>query len=232
MVPTEQTDRILVRSPVLSMKSTFVSFSRLAQCSYKHLCGLPLTDRAGARDLAVDILIGADYYWSLVEGTVMRGAPWEPVTIATKLGYVFSGPKRAMVMVDEQNGDSVNLTVTHVLKVESAVVQHDLLTSELRRFWDYGSLGIQNQSLSLNDKFVREVEFVKGRYQVRLPFKEDHGLLPDNFALRKSRLASLLKRLSLRLDEIAKHYNDVIQQQLKEGVFEPVEQAVNSAGCG
>ena len=64
----------------------------LAQCSYEHLRGLPLADKAGARDLAVNILIGADYYWSLVEGTVIRGAPWEPVALATKLGYVLSGP--------------------------------------------------------------------------------------------------------------------------------------------
>ena len=197
--------------------------TELAQCSYKHLRGPPLADRAAARNLAVDIRIGADYYWSLVEGTVIRGAPWEPVAIATKLGYVLSEP--TMVMVDDQNGNSVNLTATHVLKVESTVVEHDSLTSELRRFWDYESLGIQDQSLSLSDKFVDEVEFVKGKYQVRLPFKENHELRPDNFALCKSRLTSLLKRLSLR-PEIAKHYNDV--QQLKEGIIEPVEQSANS----
>ena len=137
--------------------------TELAQCSYKHLRGLPLADRAAARNLAVDIRIGADYYWSLVEGTVIRGAPWEPVAIATKLGYVLSGP--TMVMVDDQNGNSVNLTATHVLKVESTVIEHDSLTPERRRFWDYESLGIQDQSLSLYEKFVDEVEFVKGKYQ-------------------------------------------------------------------
>ena len=197
----------------------------LAQCSYEHLRGLPLADKAGARDLAVNILIGADYYWSLVEGTVIRGAPWEPVALATKLGYVLSGP--SIVMVDDENGNSVNLTATHVLKVESTVIQQDSLTSELRRFWDYESLGIQDQSLSLYDKFVAEVEFVEGRYQVRLPFKEDHELLPDNFVLCKSRLASLMKRLNLKT-EISRHYNDVIQEQLKQGIIEPVEQGVNN----
>jgi len=166
----------------------------LAQCSYEHLHGLPLADEAGARDLAVNTLIGADYYWSLAEGTVIRGASWEPVALATKLGYVLSGP--TLVMVDDENGNSVHLTATHVLKVESTVIQDDSLTSELRRFWEYESLGIQDQSLPLHVKFVGEVEFVEGRYQIRLPFKKDHELLPDNFALSKSRLASLLKRLS------------------------------------
>ena len=119
------------------------------------------------------------------------------------------------------------LTATHVLKVESTVIQHDSLTSELRRFWDYESLGIQDQSLPLYDKFVGEVDFVEGRYQVRLPFTEDHELLPDNFAPCKLRLASLLKRFSLK-PEVSRHYNDVIQEQLKQGIIELVEQGVNS----
>ena len=142
-----------------------------------------MVDRAGARDLAVNILIGADFYWSLVEESVIRGAPWEPVALATKLGYVLSGP--TMVMVDDMKGNSVNVTATHVLKVEASVVKQDSLTSELRRFCDYESLGIQDQGLSLYHKFVDEVDLVKGRYQVRLPFMEDHKLLPDNFALCK-----------------------------------------------
>ena len=197
----------------------------LAQCSYEHLRGLPLSDKAGARDLAVNILIGADCCWSLVEGTVIRGAPWEPVALATKLVYVLPGP--TMVMVDDENGNSMNLTATHVLKVESTVIQHDSLTFKLRRFWDYESLGIQDQSLSLYDNFVGEGEFVEKRYQVWLPITEDHELLPDNLALCKSRLASMLNRLSLRT-EISKHYNDVIQEQLKQEIIEPVEQGVNS----
>lgn len=88
-----------------------------------------MADRASATDLAVNVLIGADFYWSLVEGTVIRGAPWEPVALATKLGYVLSGP--TMVMVDDANGNSVNLTATHVLKVEASVLKQDSLTSEL-----------------------------------------------------------------------------------------------------
>ena len=84
-----------------------------AQGCYKHLCGLPLADRAGDNDLTVGILIGADYYWSLVEGSIIRGAPWEPVAVATKLGYVLSGP--TMAMVEGECNNSVNLTATHVL---------------------------------------------------------------------------------------------------------------------
>ena len=143
----------------------------------------------------------------------MKGAPWEPVPLATKLGFVLSGP--TMVMCDNVHANRVNLTATHVLKVESSVIKHDDLASEVRNLWDYESFGIHDDNATLYNKFVNEVEFVEGRYQVRLPFKEDHALLSDNFALCKSRLVSMLRRLSAKPD-VLRQYNDVIREQLKQ----------------
>ena len=137
------------------------------QYNYHYLQELPLVDRNYTRNLTVSILIGADHYWTLVEGTVIKGGPCEPVALATKLGYVLSG--RTTVMVNDESSNSVNLTATHVLKVETNVVKSDKLASEVRRFWDYESLGILDENLPLYDKFLYEVEFVKGRYQVRYP---------------------------------------------------------------
>ena len=116
--------------------------TELTRSSYEHLRELPLADRAGGGVLPVSILIGADYYWSLVEGTLVRGAPWEPVALATKLGFVLSGP--TVVMCDDVHANTVNLTATHVLKVESSVTNHDDLASELKKFWDYESFGIHD----------------------------------------------------------------------------------------
>ena len=199
--------------------------TELTQSSYEHLRDLPLADRAGGGVLAVSILVGADYYWSLVEGTLVRGAPWEPVALATKLGFVLSGP--TMVMCDNVHANTVNLTATHVLKVESSVINHGDVAAELKKFWDYESFGIHDDNATLYDKFVNEVEFVEGRYQVRLPFKEDHDLLPDNFALCKSRLVSLLRRLSVKPD-VSRQYNDVIREQLKKEIIEPVDQGTTN----
>ena len=109
--------------------------TELAQSSCEHLHGLSLADRCGRGDLPISILIGADHYWSLVEGTVVRGAPWQPVALATKLGYVLSGP--TMIMSHNDNGNTVNLTATHVLKVEASVVNQDEIASKLGKFWDY-----------------------------------------------------------------------------------------------
>ena len=64
---------------------------------------------------------------------------------------------------------------------------------------------------------------MEGRYQEQLPFKEDHDLLPNNFALCKSRLVSLLRHLIDKPD-VSRQYNDVIREQLKQGIIEPVHQ--------
>ena len=114
------------------------------------------------------------------------------------------------------------------MKVESSAINHDDLISELKKFWDYKSFGIHNDNATLYDKFVSEVEFVEGRYRVRLPFKEDHDLLPDNFASYKSRLVSLLRCLSVKPD-VSRQYNDVIREQLKQGFIEAVDQGTTDS---
>ena len=71
-------------------------------------------------------------------------------------------------------------------------------------------------------KFLENVKFENGRYEVSLPMKECHPVIPDNFSLAKTRLISLLKRLK---DQplILEQYDSVIQEQLKAGVVEIVE---------
>lgn len=77
------------------------------------MISVPLADRARRGYVTVSIVIGADYYWSLVEGTIIRDAPWGPVAIATRLGFVLSGS--TVVMTDNGQANTVNLTATHVL---------------------------------------------------------------------------------------------------------------------
>ena len=42
-----------------------------------------------------------------------------------------------MIMSHNDNGNTVNLTATHVLKVEASVVNQDEIASKLGKFWDY-----------------------------------------------------------------------------------------------
>ena len=60
--------------PLICPQLTCQSISRSGE-RYPHLAGLQLADSANAHDcLEVDLLIGSDYYWSLVTGGMRKGA--------------------------------------------------------------------------------------------------------------------------------------------------------------
>ena len=188
----------------------------LAQTQYKHLQGLHLAD-SGDESLSIDMLVEADFYWTLVDGSIIREYPSEPVALSTKLGYVLSEPTPGF----SSSSNTVNLTATYVLKIEATVVNSGPLSFELNKFWDYETLEIREQENSLYDNFVEDIKLFNGRYEVRLPFKEDHDLLPDNFSHSKSRLNSLLRKLRSQPDVLTQ-YDGVIQDQLSKGIIEPV----------
>ena len=99
----------------------------------------------------------------------------------------------------------------------------DLLESKLERFWRLESLGIVPNESSVYDDFQQRIRFDGQRYEVNLPWKEPHPMLPDNYSLSKSRLVSLLSRL--RNDPgVLKEYHAVIQEQVNAGVVERAEE--------
>ena len=178
---------------------------RQAMSSYCHLAGLTLADDfEGEAD--IDILVDADQYWNFVTGRLIRGDSG-PTAILTKLGWVLSGPVHYKAP-----------SSTHVLKCQ--VSNHpdpDLLDSKLE------SLGIVPNESSVYDDFQQRIRFDGRRYEVNLPWKEPHLMLPDNYSLRKSRLVSLLSRL--RNDPgVLKEYHAVIQEQVNSGVVERIEE--------
>jgi len=86
---------------------------RQAVRNYPHLAGLTLADDCEG-EAQVDILVGADQYWNLVTGGVIRGESG-PTAIHTKLGWVLSGPVHYQV---PSSSTTINLTSTHVLKCQ------------------------------------------------------------------------------------------------------------------
>ena len=64
-----------------------------AKKKYAHLEGLDLADdpEDNSTDEEIDLLIGVDYYWSLMQDEIRRG-PEGPVAQESRLGWVLSGP--------------------------------------------------------------------------------------------------------------------------------------------
>ena len=109
----------------------------------------------------------------------------------------------------------MNLVQTHAMRVDT---EEMTLEKQLSKFWDLESLGISPQENSVYETFKDRIEFVNGWYQVRLPWKQDHPLLPDNFTLAQRRLIPRLQRNPNLLEE----YDSIIKDQEEKGIIERV----------
>ena len=200
------------------MRQSVIEFT---EENYPHLQCLRRADNShGDEQLNIDILIGANFYWHFVSGSVIRCPGSGPVALSTRLGYVLSGP--VGIPVQEQGDSTVNLTETHVFKISNSVIEEEnSLVRDVKLFWDLETLGIKHDEPTVYEKFIEDITHNGERYEVKLPFKGSHPILPDNYQLSKTRLESLLRRLKSK-PEVFKHYDEVIQEQLGKSIIEPV----------
>ena len=90
------------------------------------------------------------------------------------MGWVLSEP--AAVPAESC---TINLSATHVLEIESGDISH--VQDDLQKFWDLETLGIRDTETSVHDKFSNEIRFTGERYQVKLPFKDNHPMRSDYY---------------------------------------------------
>ena len=192
--------------------------------AYQHLYGLELADSGDTSgELKIDVLVGSDYYWQVVTGRVIRGASG-PTAVETKLGWVLSGPVEG-VAPENAAINFVSSFSTHSLRVDT-LTEQESLERGLRRFWELESLGILKDEQSVYDTFTQQISFRQGRYEVHLPWKETHPLLPDNYELCRKRLNGLLRKLSQDPEQLHQ-YDAVIRDQLRQGMVEAIADPTN-----
>ena len=116
----------------------------------------------------------------------------------TKVGWVLSGP---VCQESTSQAASTNFVTSHVMHLETSSLEcsssklKDPLVQQLQRFWEIESIGVSLDEGSVHDKFLDTIKQRDGRYEVCLPWREQHPLLPDNFDLAMSRLITLLPKL-------------------------------------
>ena len=189
----------------------------VAREHFDFIKGVNISDTEVGDSREIDILIGSDYYWTVVNGEIQRGTENGLVAISSKLGWIFSGP------IDEglETITVANL-VTHVMKVEIESNDDNEISKKIDKFWELDSMGVMPNESSIYEKFVEKIEMRDDRYQVKLPFKEKHSFIEDNYTLNLNRLMKLKSKLSCQ-PEILNEYNDVITNQLQLGIIERIE---------
>ena len=189
------------------------SHVELARREYPHLKNIWFSDVCKSDEqLEIDVLIGSDYLWYFQTGITKRGKLGEPVAIETRLGWVLSGPLKMP-----------NLDQVTVAQVNFVGQGNDLssLEKNVERLWSFEGLGIVEKDDKVHEEFLDGITFTGSRYSVKLPWKEGHDRLPDNYLNSLSRMKSQLKRLK-RDPELLKEYDTIIREQVEAGIVEEV----------
>ncbi|KHJ89107.1 Pao retrotransposon peptidase [Oesophagostomum dentatum] len=164
------------------------------------------------------ILLGCDQLWDIMSGSMIK-LPSGLHLIATKFGYMISGKQS-----DELPEEKILLTVA----MEDEKEQWDKL-------WTLDSSGIQEYPGTLKEekerenvavlrKFNQTITRRKDGYYVRLPWKENHEELPDNWSIALRRLKSIWQ-IHKNNKAFLEQYNGIFQEQLQKGVLEEEDKA-------
>ena len=106
--------------------------------SYPPLRDLKLADSGQSKD-KIDLLIGADFYWSVVDGAVKRGDDVRPVALRLKFGLLMSGPvtkhKSSCLTTHNEN---------NVMQIVNCIIDEE----KIENFWDLDLLGSQENERS------------------------------------------------------------------------------------
>ena len=190
----------------------------LAKENVPFLKTMDLSDSGmGGDDEPIEVLLGADYYWSIVSDEKRRCGIEGLVAQNSKVGWLLSGPCESLP--SSSNMITTNFVSRTIAEPEG---EDELLSQQVERFNDLESLGIEENEVSVYDKFLEKVTFKKHRYCVELPFKEDFPRVDDNYAAS----VACLKKLKEKLDEnpeLRQQYDDIMKKQLDLGILERVK---------
>ncbi|CAB4040249.1 Hypothetical predicted protein, partial [Paramuricea clavata] len=189
------------------------SHVEIARREYPHLKGIWFSDVSKCQgELEIDVLIGADYLWNFQTGVTKRGKSGEPVAIETELGWVLSGPLRVQ--------DIEGAELAQVNFVAQTMNNEDSLESNVQKLWSFEGLGICEED-KVHEEFLDGISFTGSRYAVKLPWKESHDKLPDNYANSLGRMKNQLRRLK-KEPALLTEYDSIIREQVEQGIVEPV----------
>ena len=166
--------------------------------------------------MAIDILVGSDYFRNIIDGDRIT-LPSGLLLLSSKLGYVLTGRYS-----DPAEGEINNISSCMV----TIMSQND--SPCLNDFWNLETIGIcdpihvkdDNRAL---DKFNITIRYQEGQYFITWPWKSDDIELPESFDVAFGRMKSLSRRL--QADKmLLQQYSDVIQSQFEAGIIELVDE--------
>lgn len=169
---------------------------------------LKLADPKFCDPSRVDMLVGAEKFYELLQSRKIRLAGDLPQLQESLLGWLVAGP-----VYNTQN--VVSVQVNQAIPTNEAETRLEEL---MKRFW---TIEEQTSVTLANDDCERHFQATytrgnDGRYIVQLPFREDAGQLGDSRAQAEQRFKALEKRLD-KSPELKQMYSRFIHEYLELG---------------
>ena len=187
------------------------------QSNFPYLNGLKLAHPAlDDEEFDISVLVGADFYWDIVEDRVIRGPG--PTAVKSKVGYLLSGPMHVHAPVKSEQLSSSVLNI---------VTPHRVEEWEIHKFWEIESSGTE-KDCNTNKNFDQmeitayqesSIYLKDNKYFAKFPWKPDHPELPSNEMIARKRTHNVINRLAKEPDML-NIYGDIIRDQEERGFIE------------
>ena len=188
--------------------------TKSAKLNYSHLQNLYLSDYSDDKDKSIDILIGENFYWDIITGKVIRGASG-PVALESGIGWILSGRSAA-----PNNSREVS-TMLSISRRDTREEEEDtrdvVVDTSLKEFFQSESVNGAKENVLTN--FKRDIQFSGEKYVVKLPEKDNHEFLPDNYQLCLKRFLCNEKRLqNHEMKDLPEQYRQVFEEYKANGM--------------
>ena len=176
---------------------------------HQHLRDIKMNDTDMKAELPIHLILGASEYTRIKVQEMPRvGQPGEPVAELTRLGWVLMSP-----------GKEVELRKLMVIKTS---------TDDYENLYRLDVLGVKHSDEgTVHQEFKEQLRKDKnGWYKTGLIWKDNCNTLASNKSGSLGKLRNLLRNFQ-KDQKLFETYDQVIQEQLAEGVVERVTEEVN-----
>ncbi|UYV63214.1 hypothetical protein LAZ67_2003462 [Cordylochernes scorpioides] len=198
---------------VLTKLTNNIPSFTVKKINYSHMKGLILADPSYFKSREIDVILGSDIVFNLIQEGRRNGNENEPSAIHSKLGWLVYGP----TSVSERQ------SFRNMAHFSSELESEDLI----KRFWELESIPLEEiptkEEKDCESHYLKNVvRDESGRYIVRLPFKESAERLGQSKSIAISRFLNLEKRLE---------QNESIYAQYKQFMNEYIRLGHMQASC-
>ncbi|XP_045493455.1 uncharacterized protein LOC123692724 [Colias croceus] len=172
---------------------------------------LTLADPEFYKPAPIEVLIGADIFWDILNSEQLSLGPNNPKLQNSKFGWIIAGP-----INNYFSKETIHCNHARIANPTSDEI-HKMLT----KFWELEELP-QKTVRSQND-FASEKHFLNtttrlesGRFCVKLPLKDSPDCLGDSYSQAKKRFLNLEKRFR-RNKELKSKYVEFIREYADMG---------------